>query len=633
MLKNIYIIGHRGTGKSTTARLAARILADKSLELDLELDHVDLDDVIEAGEDQTCAEIIADSEPRFRDLERQYLAEVTSEHTDKPRIIALGGGFHPVPDDGAVIWLYRDGWQDVARSARAQLRPDTDFAAEVDWMISEREPRWEDAAHLRIDVPRGRGPERTAHELATAIGWLLELDESALAKRTWVVPAGPEQFERAARDAELFGLAGVEVRSDLMAAEDADELSVDVLASLRTSDPEWLANFEDAAALDIDVSLLDEVLEAGVLARMSPRPLLLSWHPSESAAQSDDRWDDRLVVDAMTVAEHHPEWADDVVLKYAPTLTDYADLRDHFDAVRQLRDEAFDVTFLPQGAQFAWCRPPLAVENATNYVPVGLGPHRRRHTDNPVKTPLDLQGWLPHLAGPHLVGNQPTGFEALVGDPVESSQGDVWHRRASREEGRNTSYLKIPFGRGQSTDQLEFLLDCAADLGVCGLSITSPLKRTILEPDGVVNPEDLSAANTLRRVYGTWEATDTDEFGMRATLEAAKEQGVAPGSVAIIGRGGVSPAVLRAIDESDWELVHHASGRKGWTAEAPEEVQMVVNAAGDSDTAYTDAPDCEVWVDLHYSGVRPAPAGAKLHLIGDTFFDAQARAQRAYWYS
>ncbi|MFW6057989.1 MAG: shikimate kinase [Persicimonas sp.] len=624
MLKNIYIIGHRGTGKSTTARLAARMLADKALGLD----HVDLDDVIEAGEDQTCAEIIADSEPRFRDLERQYLAEITSEQTSKPRIIALGGGFHPVPDDGAVIWMYRDGWQDVARSARAQLRPDTDFAAEVDWMISEREPRWEDAAHLRIDVPRGRGPERTAHELATAIGWLLELDDSALAGRTWVVPAGPEQLERAARDAKLFGLAGVEVRSDLMSAEDAGELSVDVLASLRTSDSEWLATFEDAAALDIDVSLLDEVLEAGVLDRMSPRPLLLSWHPSESV----DEWDDRLVVDAMMVAEHHPEWSDDVILKYAPTLTDYAELREHFEAVRQLRDEAFDVTFLPQGAQFAWCRPPLALQNATNYVPVGLGPHRRRHTDNPVKTPLDLQGWLPHLAGP-----EPTRFEALVGDPVESSQGDVWHRRAARDEGPRedgqvSSYLKIPFGREQSTDQLELLLDCAADLGVCGLSITSPLKRTILEPDGVVNPEDLSAANTLRRVYGTWEATDTDEFGMRATLEAAKEQGVAPGSVAIIGRGGVSPAVLRAISESDWELVHHASGRKGWTDEAPGEVQMVVNAAGDSDTAYADAPDCEVWVDLHYSGVRAAPEGVRVHLIGDTFFDAQAKAQRSYWY-
>jgi shikimate kinase len=619
MIKNIYIIGHRGTGKSTTTSLAATTLG---------LDHIDLDQVIEAGEQKTCADIIAASEPHFRDLERKYLAQVVAQpddkSTEKPRLIALGGGFHPVPDDGAVIWLYRDGWQETAQLARAQLRPDTDFAAEVDWMIAEREPRWEDAAHLRIDVPRGRGPERVAHELATVIGWLLEIDDSPLAKKTWVVPAGPEQFERAVRDAKLLGLAGVEVRSDLMSADEVDELPVDMLASLRTPEPGWLAALEGAAALDIDISLLDGVLESDVLDQLSPRTLLLSWHPPDTAAEQVDR----LVFEAATLAEHYPAWADHIVLKYAPTLDDYADLFEAIDAAERLRETTYDVTFLPQGAPFAWCRPPVALQNASNYVPVGLGPHRRRHTDNPVKTPLDLQGWLPHLAGP-----VSSGFEALVGDPVESSQGDVWHRRASRREGRNSSYVKIPFGRSHSAHQLELLLECAAWLGVRGLSITSPLKRTILEPDNVDNPDGLGAANTLRRTQDGWEATDTDEYGMSATLDAAREKGVAPGSVAIIGRGGVSPAVLRAIEESEWELVHHASGRKGWTDEAPEEVQMVVNAAGDSENAYADAPRCEVWVDLHYGGVRAVPEGVGLHLIGDTFFDAQARAQRAFWYS
>jgi shikimate kinase len=620
MINNIYIIGHRGTGKSTTARLAAQAL---------DLEHIDLDEIIEAGEQQTCAEIIADSEPRFRALERSYLSDIVEEMPKSPRIIALGGGFQPVPDDGAVIWLYRDGWQEVAQSARAQLRPGTDFTVEVDWMISEREPRWERAAHLRIDVPRGRGPKRTAYDLSTAIAWLLELDDSPLARRTWVVPAGPEQFERAVRDAELFGLAGVEVRSDLMSAGDLGELSVDVLASLRTPDADWLVEIDNPATLDIDISLLDEVLEAGVLEELSPRPLLLSWHPADTAATRVDR----LVIAASSLSEKHPAWADGIVLKYAPTLENHADLFEAIDVAARLDETQFDVTFLPQGAQFAWCRPPVARRNATNYVPVGLGPHRRRHTDNPVKTPLDLQGWLPHLAGP-----EPTGFEALLGDPVESSQGDVWHRRQSRQDGprqdgRVSSYLKIRFGREQSSHQLEMLLICAGWLDVHGLSITSPLKRTILEIDSVQNPENLTAANTLRQTDGGWEATDTDEYGMRATLEAASEKGVAPGPVAIIGRGGVSPAVLRAIEESDWELVHHASGRKGWTDAAPREVSMVVNAAGDSDTAYVNAPACQVWVDLHYNGVRAAPEDVRVHLIGDTFFDAQARAQRSYWYS
>ena len=53
-------------------------------------------------------------------------------------------------------------------------------------------------------------------------------------------------------------------------------------------------------------------------------------------------------------------------------------------------------------------------------------------------------------------------------------------------------------------------------------------------------------------------------------------------------------------------------------------------AAGDADNVYVGSPEREAWVDLHYTGVRRAP-GWPTHLIGDTFFEAQAHAQRAFW--
>ncbi len=611
---NIYIIGHRGTGKSTTARLAGAQLG---------LEVVDLDEVLEAGEHMTCAEIIADSEPRFRDLERAYLAELVATPSDEPRIISLGGGFSPVPTDGVCVWLYRDGWRETAADAREQLRPETDLADEFAWMVAEREPMWERGAHLRLDIARGRGPERAAAELATQIQWLLELADSPWAQRTWMVPADASQLARAVRDARLLGLAGVEVRSDLVSVAEDVDFPVDVLASLRTPEPRWLLALDEAAAIDIDLAFVDDVLAAGVLDELAPRTLLVSWHPSEEASGSVGR----LAIAADKLAEAHPAWADHLALKYAPTLAGYADLFDALDAASRLREAGRPVTFLPQGARFAWCRPPLLRQNATNYVPVGLAPHRRRHTQNPVQTPLDLQAWLPHLAGP-----APQVFEALLGDPVATSQGDVWHRRAARSEGQRASYVKIPFGRDQSAFELDMLLACLQWLDVRGLSVTSPMKRAVLDAGGVDNPEGLSAANTLRFVDGRWEATDTDQAGMAATLRAAEEQGIAPGTVAIIGRGGVSPAVLRAVDESAWELVHHASGRAGWTDEAPGEVTMVINAAGDSDTAYEHPPACKVWVDLHYAGVRQPPEGV-LHMNGDIFFDAQAHAQRQFWYA
>ena len=614
-LTNIFIVGHRGTGKSTTARLAGQLLG---------LEVVDLDEVIEEREDRSCADIIDDSEPHFRRLERRYLAEIVERPADGARIISLGAGFHPLPTRGACIWLYRDGWQEVARDGRARLRPDMDFAAEVDWMIGEREPRWEEGAHLRLHVPRGRGPQRVAQDLSTSIRWLCELPDSPLAARTWVVAATDSQLQRAARDAALFGFAGVEVRSDLVDAERAGELPARVLASLRTDEPRWLASQADAAAFDVDVKLLDEVIASAVLSEISPRPLLISAHPTDSSQTTASQLIDR----ARRLSELHPDWDDHLVLKWAPQIANYEDLLDALTTHQKLLEGGRPVTFLPQAERFAWTRPALLRQNATNYVPVGIAPHRRRHTTNPVATPLDLQAWLPHLAGP-----PPEAFEALIGDPVATSQGDLWHRRAARRKGMARSYVKIPFGRDESPRELDLLLRACEDLDIHGLSVTSPLKQRVLESERLKVSENLSAVNTLRydADRDLWEATDTDEAGMMAILEHIEKCGAEPGDIAIIGRGGVSPAVLRAIDDSDWTLAHHASGRAGWSDEAPDSVAAVINAAGNADSAYENPPRSIVWIDLHYSGVRPCPDWIEHHFNGDQFFDAQARAQREFW--
>ncbi|MBA2664489.1 MAG: hypothetical protein H0U74_19535 [Bradymonadaceae bacterium] len=601
---NIYIMGHRASGKTSTARLAGKVLG---------LEVIDLDAEIEARAGQSCAEIIAASEPRFRALERKVLATIVAKPCQPARIIVLGGGFHPLPTDGACIWLYRDGWEPVAREARHRLRPDVDFEAELAWMIDEREPRFEQAADLRLDVSRGRRIERVAEDLATWIGWLLELQSSPIARRTWVVAAGLDQLAGAVRAARLFGLAGVEVRSDLVDAAQAQAPGVAVMASLRTPQPDWLAAMGASAAFDIDIAHLDAVNAANTLASMPPRPLILSSHPANADIQTCER----LLAGAESFAQAYPAWAEHITLKWAPVVSNYSELLAALDATDRLRERGRPVTFLPQGARFAWCRPPLAVQNATNYVPVGLAPHRRRFTSNAVQTPLDFQAWLVHMSGP-----VPTHFQGLIGDPVDASQGDVWHRRAARREGVAASYVKIAFGREESAGELARLLVACERLSISGLSVTAPLKQTIVEG---------RAVNTLRLVLGSWQATDTDEAGMRATLAAAASHGFGPGSVAIIGQGGVSEAILRAIDGSDWKLVHHASGRLGWSEAAPEEVTMVVNAVGDSDSAYVGPPRCQVWVDLHYAGVRAPAPDISLHFNGDTFFDAQAHAQRLYW--
>ena len=168
-----------------------------------------------------------------------------------------------------------------------------------------------------------------------------------------------------------------------------------------------------------------------------------------------------------------------------------------------------------------------------------------------------------------------------------------------------------------------------ARLDARGVSVTAPHKQRALTLPGVVNRDALPAANILVRDEQRWQAHDTDEVGMRAALDAICQAGWQPGRAAVMGRGGVSPAVLRALEQGGWEVVCHASAREGWPAGVGH-VTLVVQASGDHERATPGAPPCDVWLDLHYQGVgQPGPCA--LHMNGDVFFEAQASAQRALW--
>ena len=347
---------------------------------------------------------------------------------------------------------------------------------------------------------------------------------------------------------------------------------------------------------------------------------------------------DALADHAQALVERYPDWR--VALKFAPTIRDPHDLlmlcRDH----PLMRDDApWSLTLLPQGPEVAWMRPWLSSRRRqrANYVAASMKPERAGRIAaaglREAPTPYDLQDWLPHLSGPN-----PTHFDALLGDPVDGSVGDRWHRYASLQEGEpHRSYVKIPLGAAATDDEIHHTLRLMAHARIRGVSVTSPLKQRFADlPDVIDNVRELPAVNTLSRADEAgdrWLATDTDEVGMAASLQAIEARGVRPGSVAIIGRGGVSFAVRRAIERHPrWSLVAHASARAGWEeADVPRRVTLVVNASGGAESATRWPPRCEAWLDLHYRRVRGLPARGLLHLDGAIFFDAQARAQREFW--
>ncbi|MFA6216838.1 MAG: shikimate kinase [Candidatus Omnitrophota bacterium] len=80
-MKNIFLIGFMGTGKTSVGKKLAR---------DKQWQFVDLDDRIEAKEKRKIADIFTqDGEPYFRQVEKQVLREVS---LGSDLVVACGGG-------------------------------------------------------------------------------------------------------------------------------------------------------------------------------------------------------------------------------------------------------------------------------------------------------------------------------------------------------------------------------------------------------------------------------------------------------------------------------------------------------------------------------------------------------------
>jgi shikimate kinase len=151
----IVLIGYRGTGKTTVARLLAERLGLRWLDADVEL---------EARAGKTIARIFADDgEQAFRSLEAQVLAEALQ---GRDLVIAAGGGA-VLRDDNrallrgtpAVVWLearpetlHARIQADAATSARRPNLTAGGGLEEVRQLLARRAPLYAECAKLRIDA-------------------------------------------------------------------------------------------------------------------------------------------------------------------------------------------------------------------------------------------------------------------------------------------------------------------------------------------------------------------------------------------------------------------------------------------------------------------------------------------------
>jgi shikimate kinase len=167
----VFLVGYRGTGKTTVGRLLADRLGWGWVDCDVELER-------RAG--RTIRQVFAEEgEAGFRSRETALLEEVCglTRH-----VIATGGGVVLDPGNrqrlrraGRVVWLTADAatvWrrlQDDATTAERRPVLTVGGLAEVEELLRAREPLYRECAHVVVPTA-GRSPEEVAAEILSAEG-------------------------------------------------------------------------------------------------------------------------------------------------------------------------------------------------------------------------------------------------------------------------------------------------------------------------------------------------------------------------------------------------------------------------------------------------------------------------------
>lgn len=162
-MKNIYLIGMMGSGKTTTGRALAKLLS---------ISFVDLDDQIVEHAGKSINDIFAsEGEPYFRTVESKLLLE-TSEGQDQ--VVATGGGIvlNPVNRDqmkntGTVIYLKTSLnvlWDRVRSKTDRPLLRGRDPRQTLTVLFRDRGPLYEVSADKSF-LTDGKSPEAVAVEI------------------------------------------------------------------------------------------------------------------------------------------------------------------------------------------------------------------------------------------------------------------------------------------------------------------------------------------------------------------------------------------------------------------------------------------------------------------------------------
>lgn len=151
---NLYLIGYRGTGKTTLGR---------ALSIQLKMDSVDMDDLLVENLGMTIPDIFKNKgEAFFRNEESRLLKELSVR---EDLVVSTGGGVIILPENreilrssGTCVWLQASVEQIYQRIAgdanRPALTEHQSQLEEIRSMLNTREPWYRETAHLVLDTEK-----------------------------------------------------------------------------------------------------------------------------------------------------------------------------------------------------------------------------------------------------------------------------------------------------------------------------------------------------------------------------------------------------------------------------------------------------------------------------------------------
>ncbi len=221
-----------------------------------------------------------------------------------------------------------------------------------------------------------------------------------------------------------------------------------------------------------------------------------------------------------------------------------------------------------------------------------------------------------------------TAIYGLIGYPIDHSIGHMYHNRWLQEEKIPAVYVKIPV----KAEELQTFMSLANEIGIQGLSVTTPLKEKILPfIDDLDNySREIGAANTLFLKNGRRIGTNTDGIG---AFNALKKRRKAVGAkVIVIGKGAAARAIAYEGEKRGAKVTLIKRGEK-----VMEPYDILINATPQDSPIFSEEIQKNTLVmDLNYKVKETTllqealKKGCTLS-YGEEMFYHQAEEQKKWW--